>query len=275
LIACTVAYPAVAQSAVPDSPAGSPSAPAGSAAAEPNAPSPQPAVAQPAPAAQTQRDKAEQQLRTEEKQRIIGIVPNFNTSYDWNAPPLSRSQKFRLAFRSAIDPATFAVAGLDAGWSMGQNSYRAYGEGVEGYSKYFAASYADSFDGAMIGNALFPALLKQDPRYFRMGESHTFKRRFLYSIASTVWCRNDNGKWGPNYSNVFGNLAAGGISNLYYPAAGRGAGLTIERGMTVTAEGTLGALFDEFWPNIAPKILKGPLSGLQKGLPPITPPAPG
>ena len=98
LIACTVAYPAVAQSAVPASPAGSPSAPAGSAAAEPNAPSPQASVAKPAPAAtsstvQTEREKAEQQLRTEEKQRIIGIVPNFNTSYDWNAPPaLAKSE---------------------------------------------------------------------------------------------------------------------------------------------------------------------------------------
>lgn len=274
-IACTVAFPAVAQNATPASSAGSPSASAEVAAAEPDAPSPQPgAPAAPPSSAQTQRERAEQQLKIEEKQRILGIVPNFNISYDKNAPPLSSGQKFRLAFRGAIDPATFVIAGLDAGLNMATDSYPAYGWDAQGFAKYFGASYADTFDGAMLGNALFPALLKQDPRYFRMGEGHTVKRRILYSIATTVWCRNDNGKWGPNYSNVMGNLAAGGIANLYYPAADRGAGLTIERGLTVTAEGTLGALFDEFWPDIAPKILKGPLSGLQKGLPSTTPPPP-
>ena len=221
-----------------------------------------------APVPQTQPNgskTSEQQLKAEEKQRILGVLPNFNTSFDKNAPPLKAGQKFRLAFRAAIDPATVAIAALDGGLSMGERSFPAYGNGPEGYSKYLGASYADSFDGTMIGNALLPALLKQDPRYFRMGESYTIKRRILYAISTTVWCRNDNGKWGPNYSNVFGNLIAGAISNAYYPAADRGASLTIERGLTVTGEGTLGALADEFWPDVARKVFKK--GRLSKGIP--------
>lgn len=219
------------------------------------------------------REKAAEQLKRQEKQRILGIVPNFNTSYVADAVPLSRTQKFGLAFHSAVDPFIFVAAAGDAGISQAQNEFPGYGQGWGGYAKRFGASYVDDFDGTMIGNALLPALLKQDPRYFRRGTG-TFKSRLLYSISTTVWCKNDNGKWGPNYSNVIGNLAAGGISNLYYPSSDRGAGLTIERGFTVTAEGTLGALADEFWPDVAHRLFKGRYARLQGNIPDSTPAPP-
>ena len=219
---------------------------------------------------QTEREKAEQQLKQQERQRIVGIVPNFNTSYVSDAVPLSPRQKLSLAFRSSVDPFVFFAAGADAAVGQAQNSFRGYGQGWGAYGKYFGASYADDFDGTMIGNAFLPMLLKQDPRYFRKGTG-TFKRRLAYSLLTTVWCKNDNQKWGPNYSNVIGNLAAGGISNLYYPASDRGAGLTIERGLTVTAEGTVGAFFDEFWPDIAHKVFKGRYARLQGNIPSATP----
>ena len=194
------------------------------------------------------------------------MAPNFNTSYIADAAPLSVGQKFNLAFHSAVDPFVFFAAGVDAGLSQAEDSFPAYGQGAQGFAKYFGASYVDDFDGTMIGNAILPSLLKQDPRYFRKGTG-TFTHRLLYSVATTVWCKNDNGKWGPNYSNVLGNLAAGGISNLYYPASDRGASLTVERGFTVTAEGTIGAVFEEFWPDIARKTFKNHLKGLQPNIP--------
>jgi hypothetical protein len=105
----------------------------------------------------------------------------------------------------------------------------------------------------MIGNALLPILFKQDPRYFRKG-SGSVGGRLLYAMASTIRCKNDEGHWVANYSNVLGNLAAGGLANLYYPSSDRGAGLTIERAFTVTAEGAMGAIFVEFWPDISHKV---------------------
>ena len=92
-------------------------------------------------------------------------------------------------------------------------------------------------------------LLKQDPRYFRLGHG-TKKGRLWYSVLSTVRCRGDNGKWQPNYSNIGGNLIGGGISNLYYPASDRGIGLTFERAFTVTGEGAAGSLLYEFYPDV-------------------------
>jgi hypothetical protein len=222
----------------------------------------------PAPSvSQSQQEKAAEQVRQQEKQRIAGVVPNFNVSYSEDAAPLSRKQKMHIAFRTAIDPVSFGIAGFDAALSQAQNDFPGYGQGAQGYGKRFGASYMDNFDGTMLGNAIFPILLKQDPRYFRRGKG-SFTSRLLYSLSTTVWSKSDNGKWGPNYSNVLGNLAAGGISNLYYPASDRGAGLTFERGITVTAYGAFGGVFNEFWPDIAKKILKNRMAKLQPNVPP-------
>ncbi len=215
---------------------------------------------------QSERDRAAEQVKQQEKQRIAGVVPNFNVSYNADAAPLSRKQKLQIALRTATDPVAFGIAGFDAGLSQAENDFAGYGQGAQGYAKRFGASYADNFDGTLLGNAIFPILLKQDPRYFRRGTG-SFTSRFLYSVSTTVWCKNDNGKWGPNYSNILGNLAAGGISNLYYPASDRGAGLTFERGFTVTAYGAFGGIFNEFWPDIAKKILKNKMAKLQPKVP--------
>lgn len=198
-------------------------------------------------------DTAAEQLRQEEQQRIFGIVPDFNTSNISDAAPLSPEQKFQLALKGALDPFAFLAAGFDAALSQRSDNFSGYGQGAAGYSRRFQASYVDSFDAAMLGNALLPAVLHQDPRYFRKGTG-SFQDRLFYSVLSTVRCKDDNGKWAPNYSNLLGNVAAGGIANLYYPSTDRGAALTFERALTVTAEGAIGAAFYEFWPDISRKI---------------------
>jgi hypothetical protein len=215
----------------------------------------------------SQQETAEDQVKRQERQRIAGVVPNFNVSYNEDAAPLSRKQKLHIAIHTAVDPVSFAIAAFDAGLSQAENDFPGYGQGAQGYAKRFGAAYADNFDGTMLGNAIFPILLKQDPRYFRRGKGR-FSTRLFYSISTTVWCKNDNGSHGPNYSNILGNLAAGGISNLYYPSTDRGAALTFERGFTVTAYGAFGGVFNEFWPDVAKKIFKERLAKLQPNVPP-------
>ena len=116
-----------------------------------------------------EQERSERELEQQKHQRILGVFPNFNTSYIPDAAALSGRQKFSLAFRSAVDPITFAVAAVDAGGSQVSNRFPAYGQGLKGYAKRFGASYTDSFNGTMLGGAVFPALLHQDPRYFRKG----------------------------------------------------------------------------------------------------------
>lgn len=200
-------------------------------------------------------ETAEEQIRREEKQRILGVLPNFNVVDLNDAVPLSRKQKFHLMYKSSTDPVVLGTAAMYGAIGQADNSFEGYGQGWEGYGKRIGATLADNVDGNFWGNAIFPILLHQDPRYFRKGTG-TFKARLLYSVATTVRTRSDSGHWMPNYSNIAGNLVAGGISNLYYPSTDRGIGLTFQSALNVTAEGALGSLFVEFWPNISHKLFK-------------------
>ena len=193
----------------------------------------------------SQAEIAEQQLHAEEKQRVLGILPNFDVSYVWNAAPLTVKQKFQLAFRSEIDPVSFLGAAVGAGYEQSQDDFNGYGQGARGFFKRFGASYTDGFDGAMIGSAILPSLLHQDPRYFYKGTG-TNLHRALYAVSTVGICKGDNGKWQPNYSNVLGALISGAISNAYYPDANRGAKLTIDNALLgLTAQG-IGDLIQEF-----------------------------
>lgn len=235
-----------------------------SSSALPDAPQSQP-QASPAPSSTGQAAPAEtpaereararKELKQEEQQRMLGVVPLFNVSFSGHAAPLTARQKFQLMFKSSTDPWIFFLTAADGGISMAGDEYASYGQGVEGYSKYWAAAYADTFDGNFWGNALLPSLWHEDPRYFRMGQGNFF-RRAGYSALTTVWCKRDNGSWGPNYGNVVGNFIAGGISNVYYPANDRGVELTFARGASVTYEGIVGAELAEFWPDIARRMLR-------------------
>jgi hypothetical protein len=194
----------------------------------------------------TQQEIALAQLREEEKQRIFGVIPNYYVTYVPHAPALTTRQKYDLAWKSSIDPVTFGIAAVFAGVEQATNSFSGYGQGAQGYAKRFGADYADSFIGTMIGGAVLPSLFKQDPRYFYKGTGTT-RSRVLYAVSMSVICKGDNGRWQVNYSGILGGLAAGGISNLYYPASNRdGAALTFENALIGIAGSAVQNVFQEF-----------------------------
>jgi len=205
----------------------------------------------------TRDEIATEQLHIEEEQRVLGVIPNFYVVYTPNAVPLSSKQKFHLFWRTQIDPVTFAASAVTAGIQQARDDFPGYGQGAQGYFKRFGADYADSFIGNAIGGAILPSLLKQDPRYFYLGRG-TIRHRTLYAIANAVICKGDNGRWQFNYSSIGGSLAAGGISNLYYPASDRnGAGLTFENMALGMAGGAIGNIFQEFViPRLTPHLPK-------------------
>ena len=194
----------------------------------------------------SRQDIEVEQFHEEEEQRVFGVLPNFYVAYEPDAPALSTRQKFNLAWKSSVDPISFLTAGAFAGVEQADNTYSGYGQGAQGYAKRYAANYADGFIGGMIGNAILPTLLKQDPRYFYKGTGTTWSR-VLYAVASSVICKSDSGHWQPDYSGILGGLAAGGISNLYYPASNRnGVTLTFENTLIGTAGSAVQNIFQEF-----------------------------
>jgi hypothetical protein len=233
----------------------------GSAAAAQSSSSPQSPAKQNG-AEKSDHEKGEEELKEEEKQRVVGVVPSFNVSYRADAVSLTGTQKLRLAFRSAVDPAAFAAGLLVAGYHEALNDEAGFHWGLSGYARRAGAAYLDAADGTMLGNGILPAILHQEPRYLRLGHG-AYTHRLLYAIAANVVCPHDKThKSEPNYSNVLGNIAAGAISNLYYPASNSGFGLTISNGLIDTGEGTFGTVFEEFWPDLSRRYLhKDPTLG--------------
>lgn len=195
---------------------------------------------------QTQEEIAEEQIKVQETQRVLGFIPNFYVSYVPDAAPLTPKQKFELAWKTTIDPVTFGLTAAAAGIEQASDQYSGFGQGAEGYGKRYGTAYADGVTATFIGSAILPSLLKQDPRYFYKGTG-TARSRILYALANAFICKGDNKRWQPNYSNVVGNFAAGGISNLYYPTGDRnGAELALENGLIGIGETAAANLFQEF-----------------------------
>ena len=170
---------------------------------------------------------AEEQIKEQEKQRVLGVIPNFYVTYVPDAAPLNAKQKFKLALRTTVDPVTFVVTGGVAGIEQAQNQFSGFGQGAQGYGKRYGAAYADMVVGTFIGSAILPSLLKQDPRYFYKGTGSK-KSRILYAMANAVICKGDNGHWQPNYSAILGGFAGGAISTLYYPSEHNEGELVVE-----------------------------------------------
>jgi len=193
----------------------------------------------------SKEELAEEQVRIAVKQRVVGIFPNFYSSYDWTAPPMEARQKLQLGLRSTFDPVSFlAVAGI-AGAEQYENIFPTYGSGIEGYGKRYGAALATHVSADLLSRAVYPAIFHQDPGYFYKGNG-SIGSRALYAISAAVMTRDDDGRWRPNYSNVLGNFSAGAISNLYYPASDRGASLVLLNGLADTGGDAAANLVREF-----------------------------
>lgn len=187
---------------------------------------------------------ATEQLKSEEKQRIFGIIPNFYVAYEKDAAPLTTKMKFKLALKVSYDPVTAAGILFLATAKQAANSPN-YGQGWGPFGERVGAMSADSFTDIMFGGAILPSLLHQDPRYFYQGTGTT-RSRMRHAMISPFVARGDNGKWQPNYSSIGGDLISSSLSNLYYPKSNRGAGVVFSGFAIGTAERVGAGLAQEF-----------------------------
>jgi hypothetical protein len=185
------------------------------------------------------------QIHLQEQQRVLGVFQNFYTSYIWDAKPMPVKQKYTMAFKSLYDPPQFFISAGIAAAEQYNGTYPGYGPGIEGYGKRYGAQLATGASDRIIGSAILPSLLHQDPRYFYQGSSSISSRTF-HALSHTFTARGDNGKTQPNYSHLLGELAAAGISDLYHPAGSRGAGDTFQAFGIDLAGNLVGNLVREF-----------------------------
>jgi hypothetical protein len=188
---------------------------------------------------------AVEQVHIEEQQRVLGFIPNFYVVYDsQNAVPLTTKLKFQLAMRVSVDPVTWTGVAFMAGVRQAAHTPN-YVLGAQGYGQRVGAEVANGFSDILIGGAILPSLLHQDPRYFYQGTGTT-RSRLGHALASPFVCKGDNGRWQPNYSSLGGDLASSALMNTYYPQSNRGAGTVFGQFSINTAERELSGVVQEF-----------------------------
>jgi hypothetical protein len=187
---------------------------------------------------------ATQQLKAEEQQRIAGVVPNFYVVYDKNPAPLTAKMKFQLGTKFLTDPVTTTGFFLNAAiYQMA--GYPSYGQGTKGFGQRLGATFAGGYTDILVGDALLPALLHQDTRYFYQGTGTT-KSRLLHALSSPFVIRGDDGSPQFNFSGIGGNLASGAVANAYYPAKDRGAKLVLTSALIGAGGRAANAVLQEF-----------------------------
>ena len=195
---------------------------------------------------QDQTALAEAQIKVQEQQRLVGVFPNFFTSYDFDAAPLNARQKLELTARTWLDPSAFVINGIIAGVWQAQNTHKGFGQGLQGYGKRYGASFADYGTSLLLEKVVTTTIFRQDPRYFYRGTGTT-RSRVLYAISRIFVCRGDNKKDQFCYSSFVNRFGAGFVSNYYYPAVDRDKPGVILRNATMgIGFDALGNLFQEF-----------------------------
>jgi hypothetical protein len=169
---------------------------------------------------------ATQEVDAEVKQRALGFIPNFFVTYDKHPAPLTAKLKYRLAFRSLIDPVTSAGFILNASFYQAAG-YPHYPRNITGYGQRLGSTFAGGYTNILLGNAVLPSLLHQDPRYIYQGTGTT-RSRLLHAISMPVITRGDNGRSQINFSGIGGDLASGAVANAYYPENERGVHLVLQ-----------------------------------------------
>lgn len=211
----------------------------------------------------SQAEVAHYQLQNEEKQLVLGFVPNYFVTYYPHTAPLSAKQKFQLTFKSVFNPFTLGLTTAFVGGEQAAGMYSGYGTEEKSFAKRFGAAYATLGAGAFLSDALLPSILHQDPRFYYKADG-SVGSRLLYAITRSFICKGDNGHWRPDFSSVLGHFAAGGIANLYLPQQNRrGWGTTFENGMIGIGFDAVANIFQEF---LVPKLTPA-LSHRQQGAP--------
>lgn len=188
---------------------------------------------------------AVEQVRLEEQQRVLGIIPNFYAVYDSaNTVPLTTKLKFKLAMKVSTDPVTIMGVGLMAGINQAANRPD-YVQGAKGYGQRFGAEAANGFSDILLGGAILPSLLHQDPRYFYQGTGGT-RSRLEHAMASPFICRGDNGNRQINFSSIGGDMGAAALSMTYLPDSNRGIGTVFGQFGIGTGERVVAAILQEF-----------------------------
>jgi hypothetical protein len=184
-----------------------------------------------------------------EDKRIFGVVPNNRTTEE-SLPfePITASHKMYIASKDSFDWPAYPTAAAFASLYQLENQNPSFGQGMAGYGKRFGTAVGDQIIGNMMTEGIMPSLLREDPRYFRLGTG-TGWHRASYALTRILVTKNDSGHKGFNFAEVTGNAIAVAISNAYYPDT-RNASDNIQKLAIQLATDAFSNVMKEFWPDV-------------------------
>ena len=116
----------------------------------------------------SEKEVAAQEFKAEEQQRVLRFIPNTYVTYEPHPEPLTTGMKFHLAYKSLTNPVFFGRVAAWAGVSRLRHPW-SVAAGCKRIWQAVGAGFADATTEGLIGNAILPSLLHQDPRYFYQG----------------------------------------------------------------------------------------------------------
>jgi hypothetical protein len=200
-----------------------------------------------------QQAPATSQKVEQEHPRLFWILPTYSVADAKSVHPLTARGKFRLFVKDKTDPFTIGWVAFEAGLAQASNDFPEYGQGAAGYGKRFGAGLADEAAAGFFGTFLFPSVLHQDPRYYRLGTG-PFKRRLGHALIRPVLTHRDSGGRAFNWSGLLGSIATSSLSNAYYPEENRGVGETFSRVEMSIPFSMIDEIVNEFGPDLEKKI---------------------
>jgi hypothetical protein len=151
------------------------------------------------------------------------------------AQPLEAKDKFVMAFRGVAGITTVAGSLFSAGWGQLNDSRPHYGTDSGAFGERLGASALNGASRAFFSYGVYASLFHQDPRYYIMGETHTFKQRAIYSATRVVLVGGPDQHSALNWSNLAGTASSAALSNAYYPEVDREASRTVTSALTSLA----------------------------------------
>jgi hypothetical protein len=210
-----------------------------------------------APAANANPNSSPNDQFGKQPKRILWIIPNYRAvSANTQLPPLTFKSELWLATQDTFDYSDFIFVGGLAGIEMASKSQPSFGQGAEGYGKYYWHLFVDGAVENYMTEAIVPAVTREDPRYYTLGHGG-FVKRTGYAVSRLFITKSNSGKSTFNFSEIVGAGAAAGIGNTYYPSESNPWVKTYQRwGTQVGLDGVFNAL-KEFWPDINQAVFRG------------------
>ena len=189
----------------------------------------------------------DRQQESAQEKSFVPFAPRSQDLPEWKA--LSPAQKFDLFVQNSYSSSTLAVTAASA-----QKVYVGhwFAERPRALGQRYAAAYADAQSSAFIENFLVPALMRQDPRYFR-SSSGTIRGRLGYAMSRVFITRTDRGSNAFNTSGIAGAFLSSAVRNAYHPYYNRSLDGTVGRALSRLGSRVGMNVVREFWPDLRRK----------------------